>query len=137
MVLEVLQGILTNILSVLAVFWWVVLPIALAFLFWYFWLYYIYVSYLRSIKWVLLEIKIPAIIEKTPKAMEQVFAAVYGIYSFGFKFMQKYWEGHLREDWISFELVGFAGGVHFYIRTPDSYKNMIESAVYSQYPDAE
>ncbi len=113
------------------------MPIALAFLFWYFWLYYIYVSYLRSIKWVLLEIKIPAIIEKTPKAMEQIFAAAYGIYSFGFKFMQKYWEGHLREDWMSFELIGFAGGVHFYIRTPDSYRNMMESAVYSQYPGAE
>lgn len=69
--------------------------------------------------------------------MEQVFAAVYGIYSFGFRLFQIYLEGHLHEDWISFELVGFAGGVHFYIRTPDSYKNIVESAVYSQYPDAE
>lgn len=69
--------------------------------------------------------------------MEQVFAAVYGIYSFGFKVLQKYLEGHLTEDWMSFELVGFAGGVHFYVRTPDSYRNLIESAIYSQYPDAE
>lgn len=101
------------------------------------WLYYVFVKYLRSIKWVLLEIKIPAVIEKTPKAMEQVFAAVYGIFSFGFNFRQKYWEGHLREDWISFELVGFAGGVHFYVRTPEDYRNLIESAIYAQYPDAE
>lgn len=69
--------------------------------------------------------------------MEQIFAAIYGIYSFDFRLFQIYLEGHLREDWISFELVGFAGGVHFYIRTPNSYKNIVESAVYAQYPDAE
>lgn len=101
------------------------------------WLYHIVVAYLRSIKWVVLEIKIPANIEKTPKAMEQIFSAVYGIYSFGFRLFQMYLEGHLFEDWVSFELVGFAKGVHFYVRTPDSYKDIIESAVYAQYPDAE
>ncbi len=113
------------------------MPLALGFIFWKFWVYHVFINYLRSIKWVLLEIKIPAIIEKTPKAMEQVFAATYGIYSFGFRFAQKYIEGHLREDWISFELVGFAGGVHFYIRTPEGYRNLIEASVYAQYPDAE
>jgi hypothetical protein len=136
-VLNILEGILNSIISVIAVTWWIVLPLALAFAFWYFWLYYIYVSYLRSVKWVLLEVKIPAEIEKTPKAMEQIFAAVYGLYSFGFNFVQKYLEGRLKEDWISFELVGFAGGVHFYIRIPSVYRNLIESSIYSQYPDAE
>lgn len=128
---------MNSIISVVAVTWWIVLPLAIAFIFWYFWLYYVYVSYLRSIKWVLLEVKIPTEIEKTPKAMEQIFAAVYGLYSFGYNFVQKYWEGHLREDWISFELVGFAGGVHFYIRLPVAFRNLMESAIYSQYPDAE
>lgn len=69
--------------------------------------------------------------------MEQVFSAVYGIYSFGFRLFQMYLEGHLHEDWISFELVGFAGGVHFYIRTPSAYRNIVESSIYAQYPDAE
>lgn len=113
------------------------MPVALFFIFWRLWLYYIYVTYLRGMKWVVLEVKVPSNIEKTPKAMEQVFAAIYGIYSFGFRLFQIYLEGHLTEDWISFELVGFAGGVHFYIRTPDAYKNIVESAVYSQYPDSE
>jgi len=113
------------------------LPLALIFIFWEFWQYYIYIGYLRSQKWLLLEIKIPTMIEKDPKAMEQVFAAAYGIYSYGFRFWQKYWEGRLQEDFISFELVGYAGSVHFYIRTPDSYRNLIESAIYAQYPNAE
>lgn len=113
------------------------MPLALIFIFWEFWQYYVYVNYLRSQKWVLLEIKIPPAIEKTPKAMEQIFAAAYSVYSYGFRFWQKYWEGHLQEDFISFELVGYAGGVHFYVRTPEGYRNLIESAIYSQYPDAE
>lgn len=113
------------------------MPLGLAFVFWDFWKYYVYVTYLRSIKWVLLEVKIPAVIEKTPKAMEQVFAAVYGIFSFGFNSVQKYWEGHLAEDFVSFEIVGSGGGVHFYIRVAEPYRNLIEAAVYSQYPDAE
>lgn len=134
---EILQGVTQNIIEVFFAVWWIVVPLALAFIFWDFWKLYVFVSYLKSLKWVLLEVKIPPNIEKTPKAMEQVFSAIYGIYSFGFRFMQKYWEGHLVEDWISFELVGFAGGVHFYIRTPVQYRNIVESAIYAQYPDAE
>lgn len=137
MILEALQGILNSTLSVFAITWWIVIPICFLFVFIKFWKYYVLIRYLRSIKWKLLEIKIPAVIEKTPKAMEQVFASVYGIYSFGFTFVQKYLEGHLFEDWFSFELVGFAGGVHFYVRVPEHYRNLIESAIYAQYPDAE
>lgn len=113
------------------------MPLALMFVFWKFWKYHVFIKYLRSIKWVLLEIKIPAGIEKTPKAMEQIFSAVYGIYSFGFKLFEKYLEGRLFEDWVAFELVGFAGGVHFYVRTPAQWRDILESAIYAQYPDAE
>lgn len=137
MIPDIFFGIGQSILNIASITWWILIPIALAFIFWDFWLFYIYISYLKSLKWVLLEIKIPQGIEKTPKAMEQVFASTYGIYSYGLRFMQKFWEGRLLEDWMSFEIVGMAGGVHFYIRTIDVYRNIVESAVYSQYPDAE
>ena len=134
---NVVDGVIGSIVSVFFAVWWIVVPLALLFIVWQLWIYFIIARYNRSITWVLLEVKIPALIEKTPKAMEQVFAAVYGIYSFGFTLRQSFIEGHLREDWISFELVGFAGGVHFYVRVPDSFRNLIESAIYAQYPDAE
>ncbi len=134
---EIIQGILGSIAAVFAVTWWIIIPVGMLFVFWQFWLYYIYIKFLKGTKFVLLEIKIPAVIEKTPKAMEQIFAAAYGIYSFGPTFRQKYIEGYLRELWMSFEIIGFAGGVHFYVRTPSDYKNLMESAIYSQYPDAE
>ncbi len=134
---EFFTGILNSIFAVIAATWWVAIPVALFWIFWRLWVYHIYVAYLKTLNWIVLEVKVPANIEKTPKSMEQVFAAVYGIYSFGFRLFQIYLEGHLREDWISFELVGFAGGVHFYIRTPAMYKSILESAIYAQYPDAE
>lgn len=136
-ILDVIQGIGQNILSVFFVVWWVVIPLGLFFIFWQFWLFYVLICYLRNQKWVVLEIKIPQNIEKTPKAMEQIFAAIYQIYSFGIKIMEKYWDGKLAEDFISFELVGQAGGVHFYTRMPAKYRNIVESAIYAQYPDAE
>ncbi len=134
---EIIQGILSSIAAVFAVTWWIVLPLALSFIFWHFWLYYIYYNFVKSTKYVLLEIKVPALIEKTPKAMEQIFAAAYGIYSFGTTFRQKYIEGMLKEIHIAFEIIGFAGGVHFYVRVPEGFRNSIEAAIYSQYPDAE
>ncbi|MEK7590536.1 MAG: hypothetical protein AAB454_02385 [Patescibacteria group bacterium] len=132
-----IYGILQNVFVVLALSWWILLPLALFFIFWQMWLTHVYIQYLRSQKWVLLNIKIPENIEKTPKAMEQVFAAVYQIYSFGLRPKQMYWEGKLREDFISFEIVGTAGGVYFQIRTQTQYRNILESAIYAQYPDAE
>ena len=69
--------------------------------------------------------------------MEQVFSAFYQIYSFGLKFMEKYWEGHLKEDYISCEIAGNAGAVNFYVRTPVKYKNLVESAIYFQYSAAQ
>lgn len=112
------------------------MPLILFFIFWDFRLYYLRRKFVLSIKWVLLEIRVPRGIEKTPKAMEQVFAALRGSFSYGFSLKQKYWEGYV-EHWFSLELVGHGGGVYFYIRTPDNHRNLVESAVYSQYPDAE
>lgn len=136
-IIETLTGIGNSFVQVLAVSWWFVLPLGLAFIFWDFWRYHVYVGYVRSQKWVVLEIKVPADIEKTPKAMEQVFASFYQVYSHGLKVMEKYWQGKLVEDFISCEIVGHAGGVHFYIRAPVQYRNIVESSVYSQYPGAE
>ena len=134
---EIVQGVIQSIISVFFATWWIVIPLILAFIFWDFWKYHVYIQYLRSQKWIVLEIKMPPNVEKTPKAMEQVFAAVYQIYSFGLKFFEKYWQGKLVEDFMSFELVGQAGGVHFYVRTLVQYRNLIESAIYAQYPEAE
>ena len=101
-----------------------------------FWMVRIVTNYIDSIEWVVLEMKIPRENIKSIKSMEQVFAAIYGIYSFGLRPWEKYVEGKV-EMWISFEMVGDQNGVHFYVRLPKQNRNLLENAIFSQYPDAE
>jgi len=67
--------------------------------------------------------------------MEQIFAAI-GAVDPTVTFLGKWWAGTAVE-WISFEMVGVARGVHFFIKTPTKYRKLIEAAVYAQYPEAE
>ena len=126
----------SSIVTAWGAVWWIVLPIVAIILFWDFWKLYVHVRFVRSIKWKLLEIRIPKNILKTPKAMEQIYAAAHAPYSYGLSNFEKFWKGK-EESWMAFELVGRAGESHFYIRLPSDYRHMMESAIYGQYPDAE
>ena len=68
--------------------------------------------------------------------MEQIFAAAHAPYSYGIKPYKKYWKG-MEEYWMVFELIGRAGETHFYLRVPSQFRNMMESAIYAAYPEAE
>lgn len=116
--------------------WWVIVPIFLGIFFWKFWLFYIHTLYISNLKWVMLRVRTPKEMLKTPKAMEQVFSAAYGTYTHGLRFSEAYWDGMV-EHWTSFELVGYSGGVSFYIRCIDRFQHLFEAAVYAQYPEAE
>lgn len=129
-------GLYLSVREVWSQVWWIVLPVVTAFIFWEFWVLYIQYKFIVAIKWDLIEVKVPKEILKTPKAMEQIFAAAHAPYSYGLRFEEKYWKGMV-EYWFSFDIVGFAGESHFYIRTPKMFRNLIESAIYSQYPGAE
>lgn len=67
--------------------------------------------------------------------MEQIFAAAHAILDPP-DFWEKYFKGKY-QNWISFEIVGQEKGVYFYCRLPAKYRNLIESAIYAQYPEAE
>lgn len=112
------------------------MPLFLFIVCWRLWLIYVRTLFVKNIKWKLLEIKVPKEILKTPKAMEQVFASIYSSYSYGPNKYAKCWDGKV-ESWFSFEMVGYEGGVYFYAYVPAGNKNMVESSVYSQYPNAE
>ncbi len=75
-----------------------------------------------GLKWISLELKIPKENLKTHQAMEQVFASLHGISG---------------DDSLAVEIVGFSHGIHFFIRLPEQYRNLVEAAIFSQYPDAE
>ncbi len=124
-----------TILKVFLDLWWLWLPVFLIVLFIELWTKYLQIKAIKKIKWLLLEVKIPRDIEKTPKAMEQVFSGLHGVLT-KIKFLDKYWKGKVQE-WFSFEIAGIDGSVYFFIRTPENFRNLVEAQIHSQYPDAE
>jgi hypothetical protein len=119
-----------------AVFQYVIFwgPLVLLFILWRVWLSYIRAVYLSKIEWVMLEVKLPREITKSPLAMELLLNVFYQT-SKG-TWYDEYFKGRVR-DWFSLEIVSLGGAVKFFIRTNKVYKNLIESQIYAQYPQAE
>ena len=65
---------------------------------------YTSLKYRLSLKWVLLEIRPPREVRKSPKAMEQVFAGLHGVYVLPVKWRDRLFKGKVA-DWYSFEMV--------------------------------
>jgi len=133
---DIFFGIINSIVKVFGYVWWLILPFFCFYIFWHLYLIYIRTRYLKSIEWLMLEIKVPKEVLKTPKAMEQVFSSLSATYSFGIAPVDKYLDGKV-ESWLSFEMVGHNGGIYFYVYTPSKFRNLVESAIYAQYPEAE
>jgi hypothetical protein len=115
---------------------WIWLPVILAIAFFDAWMYYIRRVYWQGIDWIVLEINPPRDIDRTPKIMEQVFAGFWGIFgTVGTKY-EKYIEGKI-QDYFSAEIVGIGGEIHFFMRLPSKFRNLVEAQIYSQYPQAE
>jgi len=99
-----------------------------------------WVNYRRETYWagmgsLLLEVKLPKEIFKSPAAMEVVLGALHQTADEG-NWYWKYWRGQTR-SWFSLELVSESGNIRFFIWTRKKYKNSIESHLYSQYPGVE
>jgi hypothetical protein len=86
-------------------------------------------------QWVLLAIDVPRDNIQSPKAVENIFAHLAGAHSTN-DLIDTYWKGKT-QDWFSMEIVGIDGYVQFLIRTPVAMRDLVESAMYSQYPDAQ
>jgi len=86
-------------------------------------------------KFVLLAIDVPRGNEQTPKAVENLLTHLSGTLD-PLNFVEKYWKGMYFLP-ISLELISIEGYIQFLIQTPDKFRNLVESAVYSQYPGAE
>ncbi|MGB9743504.1 MAG: hypothetical protein ACPLW9_02200 [Minisyncoccales bacterium] len=115
--------------------WWLVMP----FLLWepllYLYHYYINERWDKTIKRILLEVKIPKEIVKPIRAMDQVFAGFHAIHDIP-TWREKWIEGVFQLS-LAFEIVSLEGKIHFFIRTPEIFRQVIESNIYSQYPEAE
>lgn len=126
---------LTQALNILLLYWWVYSPVLLFFGLVEVFQAYTKIKYTSSLEWVLLELRIPKEIRKSPKATEQIFNALHGVF-LPIKWKDKFFKGKVM-DWFSFEIIGSGGEIHFYVRTLESYKKLVQSQIYAQYPDTE
>lgn len=133
---DIFLGIARSIGEVFSYVWWIVIPVVLAF---YLWDLYVDANKKgakKAIKWAVLELRIPKENLRSPKSMEQVFATVHGLYAGEIK----WWDQNIKgkdHATLSFEMVGKNGGVYFYVRVPVENRNLVESALFAQYPNAE
>ncbi len=100
------------------------------------WAAYTKKRYLTSLKWVLLDIKPPPDVQKSPKIAENIFSGLHSAYVGATTWRKRFFAGEL-QPWFSFEIVGNGGDIHFYVRVPEGLRKLVESLVFSQYPDAE
>lgn len=112
------------------------LPMTLGLIFWRVWIKYIRSDYIASQEYVLLEIKLPPEVSKSPLAMEVVLSGLNAIGGEG-EWHKRYIIGRVRH-YFTFEVASFEGNLHFYAWTRRSVlKDVLESNFYGQYPNIE
>ena len=92
-------------------------------------------KYAKTIEYVLLSINIPRENEQSPKAVEHIFSHIAGTYSY-LNFKEEWFQGKFTPP-FSFEYVAIDGYTQFVIRSPLKHRDLMEAAIFSQYPDAE
>jgi len=98
------------------------------------WIKYVRQKFIYEQEKVLLEIKMPQEVLKSPVAMEIFLSALYQKGSA--TYLDTYLGGKI-PPWFSLELVSIGGQVHMYIWCWKKYKGMVETQLYAQYPNVE
>lgn len=112
------------------------IPLFVVVLGWRFWVRHRNEEWISTIKWVMLEFRIPRDVFKSPRAMELALGnALHQTGGVATRY-NKFWLGRVLA-WFSLEIVSTEGDIHFYIRTPKQFRNIVESQIYAQYPRAE
>ncbi len=92
-------------------------------------------QFLAQRKFAVLEVMIPAEIEKTPLAMENVFSIIHGTLIVPGPIDYNFYG--VREYLYVFEIVGRNGYVNYYLNVPVEYTELVKSALYSNFPTLE
>lgn len=124
-------GTILGVLYVSSPIW---LPLVLVAFLWSLWFDYIKMRDISKREYVLIEIRIPKEIKKSPKAME----VILGAFAQGGEgnWYQRYWLGETR-PWFSLEIISVGGQIHFLVWMQKKFKNLIENQIYSQYAGVE
>lgn len=133
--LEEISVIFFQTLFALYILFFFFLPIVFGYAFFKAWVKYAQAKFLSEQKYVLLELRVPKEITKSPAAMELFLHALYQGGGEG-NWYDKFVKGGMR-TWFSLELVSIEGQVKFFIWSRAGFRKVIESQLYGQYPDIE
>lgn len=134
--MAIVLSILQSAGTVLYYTWWFWLFIVMWPLFEETWLFWRREKFKHEIDFVLLELRMPREVRKSPMAMEQVLAAIHSLRNLPGDVKEKWMSGEVTL-WYSLELVSLGGEIHFYIRTYRQQQSLVEAAFFSYYPDVE
>lgn len=112
-------------------FWLPLILIAMALIAW---IRYVRQVFILKQERVLLEIKVPQDIKKSPAAMEIFLSALYQ--KGAATYLDTYLGGKI-PPWFSLELVSIGGEVRMFIWCWKKFQGMIETQLYAQYPNVE
>ncbi|HEY4511813.1 MAG TPA: hypothetical protein VJH55_03160 [Candidatus Paceibacterota bacterium] len=113
----------------------IAIPFLLGLIFWHLWKEYVRRDFINKEEYILLELRLPKDTWKGPAAMELVLNQFYQTGGEN-TFLDRWWRGKVR-PWFSLEIVSIEGQVKFYISLRKAWRRVIESALYSQYPEVE
>ncbi|MFA6429141.1 MAG: hypothetical protein WCV84_01440 [Patescibacteria group bacterium] len=101
----------------------------------YLWLDYIQTKNYLKKEWVVLKVRVPRTSEQTPRAMENLFASFAGAHS-PFSWVEIWIQGETQSQ-ISVEIASNEGDVSYYVYCVNKMRDLVEAAIYAQYPDAD
>jgi hypothetical protein len=133
--LRMAPELLKEVFSVIGVLYPVWLPLFLLYIFLKLWKIYVRADFFHKQENVLLEIKLPREILKSPLAMESVFSGLHQGGGETTWFDRNYF-GKARTT-FSMEIVSIEGEVKFFIRTRTFWREVVEAQIYAQYPEVE
>ncbi|MFA6486183.1 MAG: hypothetical protein WCT40_02350 [Candidatus Magasanikbacteria bacterium] len=119
----------------MALFGWVILAVVFISMAEIAWRKYREAKYAHHWDWVVLAVDVPPLFVQTHKAIEQIFAHLSGA-EITPRIGEIYWMGK-KQKWFSFEIVSIEGYIQFLIRTEAQHRDLVEAAIYAQYPEAE
>ncbi|MBP7804883.1 MAG: hypothetical protein KA052_01510 [Candidatus Pacebacteria bacterium] len=133
-VLTVIGAIISFIFFIIGKVAFIWAPILVMWLGFELWHHYVTERFILGMSWTLFEIEVPRDVEKSPLAMELIFTNA--MYHASIKGLWEIWIQGAPHFWFSLEIAGIEGKVHFYIRSPSRIRDLVETQIYAQYPQA-
>ncbi len=99
-------------------------------------LFYKQTQFKDALDFQMFEIRIPRLVTKGPKAMEQFFNALASLKNEPGDWHDIYNDGEVPR-WFTFEIASFGGRTRLFMRVPKKLRSTVEAMLYAQYSDIE